>query len=799
MPMSMKGNLLRAARAGQKAREEMGDEAEEALANRIRDNVEAFLCRLRPCFEAGGRWSYQSVEQSGQKAELQRAASELIGDVGDTFKGLSVSTRRQAFLGGVAEANLARSAQGLPVDDVMDLLRAPAHVFDVNVGGKLVRVTREAHQRFSVEIAGKRVEISEAYNPDQPRHPAGSGDVVGDAERDGGKFAPKDGEGAGSTESAEFKAWFEGSQVTDEDGKPRIVYHGTGASLTEFRSPELPSRSTLIMDIGIHFAESPKIASRYAAAAGTGYDEEGGAYLNRLSHGERGDAAVYPVYLRVTNPLIVQRGRDLPEALVRDLRSAASARAMKLSRVDPILMLEAFQRKNGPIALRNLLERHGYDGASYYWNASTNWVVFSPEQVKSIFNRGTWDPKSPKLSEAGVEIVGHRKLDEPPDLKPEGKRLVARVLVTEPDGRVWVIDLPSLEESFDPEKHPRHPAGTEDVVGDAKRDGGKFAPKDGEADPAQDKAHFMPTVMARLDATRKRSTDEDEATMMVTQTTGSWLYVNPDHLGDDLIREFMTLLPDYAARFTPERFRNILKNSMAEAEQFGNGKLLLLFDKFLYEKGLIADPPPTGARGTPLTSDTGAYDDIPDVIGRAEALMIHRIDREFGVAALPDGKTLTFRGGNRFLPLTPGEREAMKDAVFTHNHPSPWGLSEGDVQVAATTGMREIRAVTMSSDGTAWVYRWRFTHDDIRPSWDEINTWRERVTDDLRITLDSAFREKKITSEQANDQFYDGIWRGVAKQLPGVEYSRHKLKIGPADGPSKFNDRDILEGILRGR
>lgn len=38
--------------------------------------------------------------------------------------------------------------------------------------------------------AGRRAR--EAYNPDQPRHPAGTGDVVGGPERDGGKFAPKD-------------------------------------------------------------------------------------------------------------------------------------------------------------------------------------------------------------------------------------------------------------------------------------------------------------------------------------------------------------------------------------------------------------------------------------------------------------------------------------------------------------------------------------------------------------------------------------------------------------------------------
>lgn len=79
---------------------------------------------------------------------------------------------------------------------------------------------------------------------------------------------------------------------------------------------------------------------------------------------------------------------------------------------------------------------------------TTHLIVFKPEQIKSVFNRGTWDSKSPKLSES-ISILGRHfevkrnatAMPEPLEPKRDGKRrLVARALITEPDGRVWLYD-----------------------------------------------------------------------------------------------------------------------------------------------------------------------------------------------------------------------------------------------------------------------------------------------------------------------------------------------------------------------
>lgn len=64
-----------------------------------------------------------------------------------------------------------------------------------------------------------------------------------------------------------FWRWFGGSRVVDEQGRPRVVYHGTGADFNVFSDGR--NRSQLndkYQGDGFHFSADPKIASRYAWA-----------------------------------------------------------------------------------------------------------------------------------------------------------------------------------------------------------------------------------------------------------------------------------------------------------------------------------------------------------------------------------------------------------------------------------------------------------------------------------------------------------------------------------------------------
>lgn len=80
------------------------------------------------------------------------------------------------------------------------------------------------------------------------------------------------------TQTPQFKRWFGGSTVTDEQGKPLVVYHGTKADFSVFdKAKQRVSNS-------FFFSRSPSIPNAYAREAG----------------GTGGN--VMPVYLRIEKP-----------------------------------------------------------------------------------------------------------------------------------------------------------------------------------------------------------------------------------------------------------------------------------------------------------------------------------------------------------------------------------------------------------------------------------------------------------------------------------------------------------------
>ena len=77
----------------------------------------------------------------------------------------------------------------------------------------------------------------------------------------------------------EFKQWFEGSKVVDEDGNPLVVYHGTGKDFSEFKYN--PNKA-----IGIWTSSDPNVASEYADISGR----------------HVGHPNVMPLYISLKNP-----------------------------------------------------------------------------------------------------------------------------------------------------------------------------------------------------------------------------------------------------------------------------------------------------------------------------------------------------------------------------------------------------------------------------------------------------------------------------------------------------------------
>lgn len=165
-------------------------------------------------------------------------------------------------------------------------------------------------------------------------------------------FGQLDQAATAQTETPAFKEWFGDSKVVDAQGKPLVAYHGTNAEIEAFDPGRLGSATgDEGAREGYFFTSQPDEAGHYAREATFSADRA--AY----DAGARG--AVYPVYLRMTNPLRVDYAATTQPEVIKEAKAA------------------------------------GHDGII---DARGDYVVFSPEQIKSaIGNRGTFDPNDPSI------------------------------------------------------------------------------------------------------------------------------------------------------------------------------------------------------------------------------------------------------------------------------------------------------------------------------------------------------------------------------------------------------------------
>lgn len=98
------------------------------------------------------------------------------------------------------------------------------------------------------------------------------------------------------TETPNFKKWFEGSKIVDNNGRPLVVYHGSNKEFTEFSKETIGSNHS--DNNGIFFISDKSEAHSEAVAA-------------KMLKG--GEAKTYPVYLNIKNPLTL-KAYELPNA-----------------------------------------------------------------------------------------------------------------------------------------------------------------------------------------------------------------------------------------------------------------------------------------------------------------------------------------------------------------------------------------------------------------------------------------------------------------------------------------------------
>jgi N12 class adenine-specific DNA methylase len=160
------------------------------------------------------------------------------------------------------------------------------------------------------------------------------------------------------TQTKAFRDWFKDSKVVDAEGKPLVVYHATDADFEAF-----------------DFSKLGRVTRANATSEAAGVMAEVGVWTNTrdISADTMQDRAL-PLYVSLQNPL---------EISFSDLWS----------------MAEGYESGD---AMRAALESDGYDGLAVDDSefGGTSFVAFYPTQIKSVNNRGAFNPSDPRIMES---------------------------------------------------------------------------------------------------------------------------------------------------------------------------------------------------------------------------------------------------------------------------------------------------------------------------------------------------------------------------------------------------------------
>lgn len=227
-----------------------------------------------------------------------------------------------------------------------------------------------------------------------------------------------------------FDRWFGKSKATGPGGKPRVFYHGAKVDFESF--------DTTMSELGTHLGT---VAQANSISAGNGKDPV------------RPGARTVPVYVKAEKPLRLEdtggfENKEVARQLL-DKGIISTDEAKRFSKETPENMK----------ALQEAIEASGYDSVIYlnrregvptrkgdigdfeeratdeafkerYPNAQDSFIVFHPEQVKSQFNRGTFDPNDPRILYQGprdpVDSLREYRGDKDASFKTDG------VLITDP-------------------------------------------------------------------------------------------------------------------------------------------------------------------------------------------------------------------------------------------------------------------------------------------------------------------------------------------------------------------------------
>jgi hypothetical protein len=179
--------------------------------------------------------------------------------------------------------------------------------------------------------------------------------------------------------SPEFGAWFNESQVKDEEGAALPVWHVSKVDSPDVFDPEF---KTPLSPFGFHFGTRQQAETR-----ATHFDFESET------------PSLNEYYLSIQNPFMVSdhRGSYAPDFLAEDM---ANAGLIDMDQYDQMIDETFADEIELGQKLVEILKANGFDGIVYEntkEGPGKSWVPFDPQQIKSVNNSGNYDPANPSV------------------------------------------------------------------------------------------------------------------------------------------------------------------------------------------------------------------------------------------------------------------------------------------------------------------------------------------------------------------------------------------------------------------
>ena len=181
------------------------------------------------------------------------------------------------------------------------------------------------------------------------------------------------------TETEAFSSWFGDSKVVDAEGKPLVVYHG-GPSGIEAFNPEKIGSNWGYDRRGFYFT-----ADKSEILGGAG------DYANSAQR-DLGSGEVYAVYAKLERPYTL-------EQYAADVGTTVEAVSTYGGDLLPAISIYDEDRD----LIMDKVEEGGYDGIWFNTGVQPDGfrddlvVAFDPTQIKSVNNRGTFDPNDARI------------------------------------------------------------------------------------------------------------------------------------------------------------------------------------------------------------------------------------------------------------------------------------------------------------------------------------------------------------------------------------------------------------------